>query len=127
MTTEKKERNYTRALTCSTQPKPDVTTTPNKRTFILDVCQGNDGKPFFMFNNDFLSLEPKAQVALIRHIKDRKVFCNVWVHEEATFTPFKKDGSPAPKKAKAAKKDELDADLDEDLGSEEESEDFDAL
>lgn len=127
MSNEHKPRTWKRVLTLSTQPKPGVTTIANKRTFCMDICVDKEGRPFFLVNNDFGNLEPKDIARLVRHIRDKKTFNNVFVHEECSFKPYVKDEESAAKskKPKAKKAVELDDEEfeDEDATSEESDED----
>jgi hypothetical protein len=127
MSNEQKPRTWKRVLTLSTQPKPGITTIANKRTFCMDVCVDKEGRPFFLINNDFGSLEPKDIARLVRHIVDKKTFNNVFVHEACAFKPYVKDEEAAEKSKKPkAKKTVADVDEsfdEEDVDSEESDED----
>lgn len=118
-----KKSSFDRVLSLSITPKKDVTTVPSGRTFFVDVNLGEDGQPFFFLNSAFANKEPKEQVRLLRAMKDKKVFCNVFVNKETTFTPFSAEGSPRkPQKAKGSSEPVADVD---DLDEDDSDEDFD--
>lgn len=97
---ENKKRNWKRVLGLSVQPRQGVTTV--NRTFLIDVCVGDDGKPFFLLNSDFAKMQPRDIARVVKSISDKKTYNNVFVHDDCSFAPFKKEGGAnTPKKADA--------------------------
>ena len=116
-----KKRDWKRILTLSVVPKPHVTTL-KKRTFLIDVCVGADGKGFFLLNSEFAEMEPRDIARIVKAIAYKKTYNNVFVHEEHTFTAHKKEESPKPAKAKKKTDDDIDFEDDDS----DEGDDFDA-
>lgn len=91
--TTKSARDWKRVLSLSINPRNGVTTV--NRTYLIDVCVGKGGKPFFLLNSEFANMQPRDIARVIKAIADKKTYNNVFVHEECSFSPFKKEDHAA--------------------------------